>query len=237
LHAREPSFPLFLRALAHRPEFFQVCSEIAEISGARPFYPSHARAGTTLAPHVAALGFGSSAQMSRVCDRKTQDRPAGASLFWTLGANQVGKAALSAWRDLLLPSLLGPQPARLWPFDGRLHDLVALGGLTIAETYPAEAMRQVGVSLKGSKRRQADRVTVCEGLLAAMTRLDAVPDATLVDAVMDGFGGKPDGEDRFDSLLGLLCILGVLSGRRDEGVPNDHWIMTWEGWVLGQAAC
>ena len=43
-------------------------------------------------------------------------------------------------------------------------------------------------------------------------------------------------EDRFDSLLGLLCVVGVLSGARADFVPDDPWVRHWEGWVLGQDA-
>jgi phosphatidate cytidylyltransferase len=42
--------------------------------------------------------------------------------------------------------------------------------------------------------------------------------------------------DRFDSLLGLLCVLTVLAGERPDTVPADPWITRWEGWVLGQTA-
>jgi hypothetical protein len=235
-HAAEPDFPAFLRALAHRPEFFAVCADIAEVSGQRPFYPRHSRAGVTRAPHVAALGFEAAAQMSRLCDRKTADRPAGASLFWTLGANQVGKAALSAWRDLLLPAVTSGDAVHLWPFDGRLADLVARGGVVIAETYPAEALRHLGLRLAGSKRRQPDRASLAPALLGAMARLRVDADPSLIACADDGFGARADGEDRFDSLLGLLCMINVLDLHRGDGVPDDASIKTWEGWVLGQAA-
>jgi hypothetical protein len=36
-------------------------------------------------------------------------------------------------------------------------------------------------------------------------------------------------------VLGLLCVLNVLAGRRPDGVPGDPWVRRWEGWVLGQA--
>ena len=111
----------------------------------------------TRAAHAAALGLGDPSGLSRACDRATAERPAGAPLFWTLGANQTGKAAISAWRDLLLPALASPAPPRLWPFDGDLHALLAEGGIVLAETYPAEALRQLGLKLTVSNRRQADR--------------------------------------------------------------------------------
>ena len=54
--------------------------------------------------------------------------------------------------------------------------------------------------------------------------------------VPDGFGADAPGEDRFDSVIGLLGLIGVLEGIRPDYVPEDPWIRRWEGWVLGQTA-
>src|SRR3712207_211963 len=51
-----------------------------------------------------------------------------------------------------------------------------------------------------------------------------------------GFGADAAGEDRFDSVIGLLGLVGVLDGARPDFVPADPWIRRWEGWVLGQTA-
>jgi hypothetical protein len=233
-HAREADFPAFLRGLARRPDFFAVAATLAEVTPARPFYPAHAKAGMTRAAHAAALALDGAAALSRACDRATPERPAGAPLFWTLGANQSGRAAISAWRDLLLPALAGPDPPDLWPFQGPLLHLLRPGRIVVAETYPAEALRHLGLRLAGSKRRQADRQRLAPGLRCAMARLDATPDAALAAALADGFGADAAGEDRFDTLLGLLCVLGVLAGRRPDDAPADPWVRRWEGWVLGQ---
>jgi len=238
-HVREPDFPSFLRALAGRPEFFRVCEQLSEISPRRPFYPARGIAGMTRASHALALGL-EAADLSRLCDRATDERPAGAPLFWTLGANQTGKAALAAWRDLVIPALLEPTPPLLWPFDGDLGALPGDGALVLAETYPAEAARHLRVRLAGSKRRQADRAAVAPSLRAAMLRLDAIPEPALAMAVTDGCGADAAGEDRFDCLLGLLCVLNVLAGHRPGGLPvapqHTPWLRRWEGWVLGQTA-
>jgi hypothetical protein len=50
----------------------------------------------------------------------------------------------------------------------------------------------------------------------------------------EGFGTDAAGEDRFDSLVGLLGLIGVLEGLRPDLVPDDPWVRRWEGWVLGQ---
>jgi hypothetical protein len=37
-------------------------------------------------------------------------------------------------------------------------------------------------------------------------------------------------------VLGVLCVLGVLTGQRPDDTPADPWLTQWEGWVLGQTA-
>jgi hypothetical protein len=232
----ERDFPHFLAHVPARPAFFHVCATLAELGPGRPFYPARGLAGMTRAAHAMALGLDGPAALSRACDRATAERPAGAPLFWTLGANQSGKAAIAAWQHLLLPALANGQPIRLWPFAGPFHTLLAPGIVAIAETYPAEALRHLGIKLKGSKRRQSDRAAVAERLRAAMAVLHVVPDHACALAVADGFGSDAAGEDRFDCVLGVLCVLNVLAGNRPDTAPADPWIMRWEGWVLGQTA-
>ena len=229
-------FPAFLRVLASRPGFFSVCDTVADIAAERPFYPRRGLKGMTRLAHATALGLGSAAGLSRWCDRATPERPAGAPLFWTLGANQSGKAAISAWRDLLLPAASGPAPPLLWPFHGPLLSLVQPGRVAVAETYPAEAMRQLSLRMGGSKRRQGDRAKLAAELAAAFAARLCILERALHAALHDGFGSDAAGEDRFDSVLGLLCVLGVLEGARPDTAPADPWVQRWEGWVLGQTA-
>ncbi len=229
-------FPGFLRALDPRAPFFSVAGELAEVSPARPFFPARFRPGMGRAGLAAALGLAGPAALARACDRATAERPAGGVLFWTLGANQTGKAALAAWREMLLPALAGPDPPLLWPFAGPFRGLLAPGRVVIAETYPAEALRQIGLRLGGSKRAQAARAALAPGLRAALERRGAAPVPALAAAIADGFGADARGEDRFDCLLGLLSVLGVLAGYRPDVPPPDPWLTRWEGWVLGQTA-
>jgi hypothetical protein len=211
--------------------------------------------------HALALGLPAAADLSRMCDRATAERPAGAPLFWTLGANQSGKAAIAAWQSFILPALIQPAQAlhpsilppsilpppmlraikgkprlRLWPFEGPLRSLLTPGAVALAETYPAEALRHLGLRLRGSKRRHADRRSIAGALLAAMEQQAAIPDNAMRQAALDGFGSDAAGEDRFDSVLGVLCVLNVLAGHRPDTAPDDPWIQRWEGWVLGQTA-
>ena len=235
-HCRQEGFVRFLHDLADRPEFFEVCQDLADLSSAQPFYPSRGEKGMTRASHAAALGLASADDLSRACDRATAERPAGCPLFWTLGANQTGKAAISAWRDLLLPAIERGDMPRLWPFEGDFLTLLARPGIVMAETYPAEALRQLGLRIAGSKRRQADRRALAADLLVVLHRLAVTATPSLRDAIADGFGADAAGEDRLDCVLGVLAVINVLAGHRPDGVPPDPWLRTWEGWVLGQIA-
>jgi hypothetical protein len=232
----EAGFLQFLTTINAWPDFFRVCGTLTDIRPDRPFYPSRGIKGMTRASHAAALNLGGASGLSRACDRSTLERPAGAPLFWTLGANQSGKAAIAAWRDMLLPARARNDRVRLWPFEGPFLSLLEPDTVAIGETYPAEALRHLGIKLRGSKRRQSDRATAALPLLAAMARLDVVPSGPLVDAITGGLGSDPAGEDRFDCILGVLCVINVLAGHRPDTTPDDPWLTTWEGWVLGQTA-
>jgi len=232
----EAGFVPFLRGLAGDVGFFAVAPTLAEVSRRRPFYPARGVKGMTRAAHAEALGLGDARGLSRWCDRATAERPAGAPVFWTLGANQSGKAAIAAWRDWLAPGLAGGAPYAIWPFAGGLHRLLAPGRAVLAEVYPAEALRHCGLVLRGSKRVRADRAVVAQALLAVMAGRRVEPSAALRSAALDGFGADAAGEDRFDSVIGLLGLVGVLDGARPDFVPDDPAIRAWEGWVLGQTA-
>lgn len=230
LHATHVTdFPALLRALP--PTFLYVADTLDDVGPHRPFYPRRGVRGMTRLAHAKALGFPTAAALSRACDRATADRPAGAPLFWTLGANQSGKAAINAWRDLLLPNI---DQIALWPFEGPFRTLLRPGRVAIAETYPADALRQIGLRPIGSKRRQSDRAALVPGLRTAMAALRATPSPSLETHLTTGFGPDAAGEDRLDCLLGVLCVLLVLAGRRPDTAPPDPAIHRWEGWVLGQ---
>ena len=231
----EADFPAFLAGCGGRPDFFAVNETLATIGPERPFYPARGVKGMTRLSHAHALGMADASGLSRLCDRATTERPAGAPVLWTLGANQSGKAAISAWRDWLGPALAAGGPISLWPFHGGLHGLLAPGRAVLAEVYPAEALRQLGLRLHGSKRDQTARLALAPALLDAMDRLRVAPGPALREAVLDGFGRDLSGEDRLDCVLGLLCMVQVLDGARPDHIPDDPWVRRWEGWVLGQS--
>jgi len=178
-----------------------------------------------------ALNLASTADLWRRVDLQTESRPAAGQLFWTLGANQCGKAALSAWRDLLLPAL-NNTAVKIWPFDGDLHGLAIPGQIVVAETYPAEALRQIGLKFLGSKQNQESRRALADGFFSVMELLRIEPSGELRNVIRDGFGEKKSGEDPFDSFIGALGVINVLNGNRPEKPPGPP--DPWEGWVLGQ---
>ena len=230
----EDGFPAFLHGSVATPGFFQVNETLATVNPLRPFYPARGVKGMTRLSHAQALGMADASCLSRLCDRATAERPAGAPVLWTLGANQSGKAAISAWRDWLGPALVAGAPVALWPFEGGLHALLRPGRAVLAEVYPAEALRQLGLRLRGSKRDAAARLAFAPALLDAFGRLDVAMAPELRAAIAHGFGIDAAGEDRLDCVLGLLGLIQVLDGTRPDYIPDDPWVRRWEGWVLGQ---
>lgn len=233
-HFGQASFPDFLKTLPLDALFFQAAKTLDEVSIHRPFFPAGTISGKGYKEGLAkALNLPNTAAMSRRVDLKTPDRPAAGQIFWTLGANQCGKAALAAWRDLLIPALKESH-VKLWPFDGKLFDLLAPGQTIIAETYPAEAMRQVGLKLTGSKQNQESRRNAAQAIFDVMTQLRITPSDELQEQIMSGFGAKKSGEDPFDSFMGALGLINVVNGNRSDGGPRPA--DAWEGWVMGQGA-
>ncbi|RYF96480.1 MAG: DUF429 domain-containing protein, partial [Caulobacteraceae bacterium] len=216
------------------PEFFEVAQRPDQISLRRPFYPQGAPKGVTRAALVAGLGVSSFNELLRASERATSYRQAACSIFWTLGGNQVGKAALAGWQEVVIPARR--RGARLWPFEGTLAELAVLPGVVIAETYPAEAYRLVGAEFSRgeSKRRMADRCRKAEAIFAwaAAHGVRLAPGAQ--QAILDGFGPLSAGEDAFDALMGLVKMIEVADGRRPEATEVQDRSRAWEGWILAR---
>ncbi len=227
-------FPAFLATLSPESEFFAVADTPDQISHTRPFYPNRGAAGVRRQDLLTGLGLTSSDQLLRLCEQSAANWPAASPLFWTLGAKQVGKGAICLWRDLLLPALRSEDPPAIWPFDGLLAPLLYTRGTVIAETYPAHAMRQIELGFAGSKTRRSDRLNVSERLRAIMHGLAAEPGAALLAEIATGFGAGSDGEDRFDSLVGLLGMLQVVRDPSLDRPPDIEAVLSWEGWILGR---
>jgi hypothetical protein len=236
---RMTGFDDFLDALEHFgtgdwSNFYDVADRPDEISVRRPFYPQTYPKGRRQEDLCKALGVLTTDELRRVCERRTPERPAACPLFWTLGGNQVGKAAIDGWQSVIGPATL--RGAQLWPVHGSLEDLSRSAGCVICETYPREAYSHVGVSFqpKGSKRSQQDRRRAATNVIP-WAKKNGV---TLSDAVrknlIDGFGPSKSGEDPFDALIGLLSMIEVVDDRRRDGRPCAGSDTKWEGWIFGQ---
>lgn len=230
-----PDLRSFLRSFgdARFARWFDVAEHRSEISIDRPFYPM--RPGGTQRQHLFdALGL-TAKDLLRRCEWATPDRGDACMLFWTLGGNQVGKAALAGWREIILPKL---EKLSLWPFDGALHDLMIPGATVVVETYPGDVYGQLGIPRRPvwSKRQQEGRRSVASHLMRWLEDRPHVDGRELLSLISDGFGNSKDGEDRFDAAVGLLGMIDVVDGRRGEGVPDADDVKRWEGWILGQQA-
>lgn len=221
-------------------DFYYPAETADEISLGRPFYPF--RPGGTGQQHLLdGLGIGSMDDLRRTCDQRHEQRRPAAPLFWTMGAQQVGKAAIAGWRDVLGPALRERTDVYLWPFAGSLSELLARGGIVIAESYPAEFYTHLGISFpKGREGHSGKRVSHSRAanaeLLFAWAAANRVQlERELEDAIRSGFGPAAAGEDPFDAVVGLVGMLNVLFDHRLPGEPADDEIRRVEGWILGQA--
>lgn len=227
-------------------EFYTLARQPAEISLTRPFYPhSCARKGDAKqAPWCEALGAPDRSALLRACEQPTAQRQAASPLFWTIGGKQVGRAAISGWRDLLAPALTADGfGIRLWPFHGGLSELLSPDHVVVAETYPAEYYHHLGLNLgpvpgatKAGKRVQASRAANATRLFDWASHHSIALADSVADAVADGFGPAPDGEDRFDAFVGLLGMLEVIVGGEEPTVGLPAQAARVEGWILGQPA-
>ena len=234
------SFPGFLRELRDGcwPDFFRVAEEPGEVSPRRPFYPDRPKPkGEIKQQHLLdGLGLPDRDALHRLCDRATANRPAAAPMFWTMGAQQVGKAMIAGWRDLFLPALASDLRVRLWPFDGILAELLAEPGPVLAETYPGEIYHHLGIAWpKGGKRSQEARQACASALFQQSDALGLFLDLNYRSLIRDGFGAAPSGEDPFDATVGLFGMINVLRGNRRPGDPTDPTVRRVEGWILGQS--
>jgi hypothetical protein len=231
-----PGFPLWLDGLAEDDPLFRPAALLEEVSATRPFFPAGLVKGPVKAAFLARLGLDGESVL-RACDRAGRTANGGriaraCGLFWTLGGNQVGKAALSAWRELIRP---GRQAGlRLWPFEGTLATLATAGAVIAAEAYPAEGYARLGLSLPSAKRTQGWRAAQAAMMRAWASGHGIALAEDLAHTIADGFGPSPDGEDAFDATVGALAAITVAAGTDPEGTPDDPAILAWEGWMLGR---
>lgn len=226
------------------PDFYNVAQTSEEISLGRPFYPY--KSGKQGEHHqtdlVEKLGVTSMNDLLRRCERGGNGLVPASPLFWTLGPKQVGKAAIAGWRDMLAPALKEHlDDINIWPFHGRLSEIVKPDGLTVCETYPAEFYKHLGIVFtppgpgqKSGKQVQQSRKVNAPTLIDWAIKAGVVITPELESEIIDGFGPGKDGEDSFDAEVGLFGMLNVVLGFREEGAPDDEIINRLEGWILGR---
>jgi hypothetical protein len=215
-------------------DFYTVAATAGEISLRRPFYPPPSSVrGERSKMSLAKLTGGNPEALLRRCDRPTASRQVASELFWTLGAKQVGRAAITGWRDLLAPSL---DKIAIWPFaNTNLDELISQGSTVVAEIYPAEAYHLAGVRFTpgSGKGSQAGRRAHAAALWKWCEENPVRPSGKLLSMIEDGFGNSSVGADMFDAVLGLFEMIRVVKGL-PAGVPeDDEAVRTVEGWILG----
>lgn len=232
--ARVASFREFLKecATGERSSFFDIAETKRDIRLDRPFYPRGVR-GCQQEHLTQALRLGW-LDLFRLCEKGTARRRSACPLFWTLGGNQVGRAALHGWRWVLLPSLVQGDVA-IWPFDGTMTALLSRPSIkaVVVETYPAEGLCQLleGPPPQGSKRDREYRRHIGKALLARAQNLS--PSPALRREVLDGYGHSADGEDRFDATIGAMALAKwALADFPQE--PSGDSIRRVEGWIANQ---
>jgi len=208
-----------------------------QISLLRPFYPS--RPGNSKRQYLEKglnIPFD---HLFRLCEIAHENRRAACPLFWTMGGQQVGKAAISGWESLLSPGLYDPDlNLKIWPFSGPLASICTTGNIVVLETYPAEFYGHLGLSfslpVRRSKRRQIDRKAFADQLISWARDHYLELHGSILDMIKDGFGNELDGEDRFDALVGLYGMINVILGNHPTGEPAAPLIPKIEGWIFGQ---
>jgi hypothetical protein len=231
-------------------DFFSPASTQSEIRLERPFYPL--KPGNTRQLHLlTGLGVGSMDELRRVCELAHSRRRAASPLFWTLGGQQVGKAAISGWREVLKPALVGsskidPDQIRVWPFSGKYSHILEPGAVILVVSYPAEYYSQLGLDLSfpeigvnsklvhSGKRSQICRIANSDTLLKWADSAHLIIDPSLADQIRCGFGPSGSGEDPFDALIGLFGMLNVVLGFNILDEPSSKDIQEIEGWIFGQ---
>lgn len=218
--------------------FYLVAETYDQINLYRPFYPNKP-GGKSIEELTKQLNMERVDNLRRQCELAHPGRRAASPLFWTLGPQQVGKAALNGWKYVLTPGLLDVSlNVTIWPFAGNLVDLLQPGRIVIVETYPAEYIAHLLPDLKRrrfSKRSHRDRMTISTPLLDWARNTEVILHPFLEKQIKNGFSEEANGEDLFDTVIGLFGMLNLIIGKRTFYEPLNPIIKHIEGWIFGQA--
>lgn len=214
-------------------EFFNVCQSPDEIRHMRPSYPqsSGIKGSVTRDQLIKALGLADFDALYRACEFPTKKRSAACPSFWTLGANQVGKAMLHGLKHLILPGYANG--FNIWPFMGDLASLCKSPGVTLIETYPGEIYGWLGHTSELTKSNQNSRQKYLHKLREDARARGIEINATIWADIKDGFGPDHGKDDAFDALIGVMGLIEIAEGRRPEYLPRTSSILEREGWIVG----
>lgn len=216
-------------------EFYDTASSADEIGIHRPFYPT-TPGGRSRTQLLHGLGLAEPIDLYRQCE--VARSPRANSLFWTLGAKQVGRAAIAGWREIVAPAIArGSNRVAVWPFDGDLTDLLASRQLVLAETYPGDGYAQIWPEMPRrvwSKRAQTDRKAWAPQFFTLGKALNATFGRRVAAMIRDGFGESEAGEDAFDALVGVLVMIQVVRRPQLAACPATARVRSIEGWILGR---
>jgi hypothetical protein len=230
-------------------QFYDVACQPQDIHLRRPFYPL--RPGNARQAHLLnGLDCPSIDELRRRCEWAYPGRRAAAPIFWTMGGQQVGKAAINGWREMLAPALRR-NLCKIWPFSGTFMDLISqrCGEIVVVEAYPAEFYRHLGITFptlpknnqlstgqpRRGKRSQYSRAANADLMLGFTKELNIELKPDFQDTIRDGFGSGVRAEDKFDAFVGLLGMINILRGRQKLYEPQEHSLLMVEGWIFGQA--
>lgn len=82
-------------------------------------------------------------------------------------------------------------------------------------------------------RRQGDRAALAGDLRHVPDQLQVRRSVRTGAEPANGFGADANGEDRFDSVPGLICVLSILNRQRPDYLPDDPCVRSWQGWIIG----
>jgi hypothetical protein len=219
-------FLQFLRESAKLPEFFRSVQRAQEWSIQRPFFSVPGGDGALNAFRNQARKLGID-ELDRQIDKVTGAKP----VFVTSGIpGSVGSAAIALWCELI-PLLSKERPFRVWPFEGKLPELLAAGAVIVGEIYPGATYAAALAEAIPSPRIRVAKTRIGVRRTALRT-LEAMPWVKNLGIKLDNLEHAEQSEDDFDACLtaaGLLrCVL--------QGLPldaiQDHVAMA-EGGMLG----
>lgn len=213
-------------------DFFDVCRLPEEITHQRPFYPkSSGKKGSVKRDHlIQALGLSTFSDLHRRCELPTDARTAACPPFWTLGANQVGKAMLHGLQNLILPGFR--DGFNIWPYAGDLAACTNQSGITLIETYPGEIYGWLELS-KLTKSSQSSRAEAIRFLIEHSDNAGIEIADEVRYVIQDGIDRAQGKDDAFDALIGVLGLIRIAEGKRAENLPHRTPILEREGWIIG----